>query len=524
MLRSVDAATPASDLEVLRIIALARDHLEMDVAFVSEFTGGKQVYRAVDGDPQSFGIEVGDGPALEGTYCQRLVAGVIPAAIGDAAANPHVADLHVTSEKGIGAYVGVPLRFSDGEVYGTFCCLSHNADPLLSERDSRFMALLAELLAERLEQFELRRRSRARLIDVIDRRDFNTALQPVVSLATGKLVGAEALTRFKQPLGTPDIVFAQGHDLGTGVELEQAAFEAAHTLASHLPLDAYLAANLSPSALMHPAMRAAFDLVDDPSRCVLELTEHVSVEQYGALAATLNQLRTRGFRLAVDDVGAGYASFHHVLELNPDIIKIDRSLISGAGRDGARRRIITSIVLLAMDLGASVVAEGVEQLDDLAAVTDLGVDAVQGYLLGRPTTDRDAVRSWTQPWELGALRRSASPSSSRAALGHVLRELRGDRRQVDVLREVNEQLAALGVGARISQGQYSAYENGRQRPLPIRLQAIEAVFGLEPGALADMVEPGPIDADPVYRDGGSEKTTIAARLAQRRRNSSGGGT
>jgi len=100
-------------------------------------------------------------------------------------------------------------------------------------------------------------------------------------------------------------------------------------------------------------------------------------------------------RLAIDDAGAGYASLKHVVELQPDIIKIDRSLIDGCAADRARRSAIGAFVLLALDSGAMVIAEGVELPADLEAIRDLGVDAAQGYLLARPTADRRKLQRWT---------------------------------------------------------------------------------------------------------------------------------
>jgi EAL domain-containing protein (putative c-di-GMP-specific phosphodiesterase class I) len=121
------------------------------------------------------------------------------------------------------------------------------------------------------------------------------------------------------------------------------------------------------------------------------------VDSYLALHRELGPLRQRGLRIAVDDAGAGYASLRHVLELRPDFIKVDRSLIHGIANDHARRVAVSAFLSLALDLGSRVVAEGVEQPDDLATVRELGLHAVQGYLLGRPTTSRDALAEWIGP-------------------------------------------------------------------------------------------------------------------------------
>lgn len=116
---------------------------------------------------------------------------------------------------------------------------------------------------------------------------------------------------------------------------------------------------------------------------------------YAKLKERLRRRRELGLRLAIDDAGAGYASLKHVVELEPDMIKIDRSLIHGSATDRARRSAISAFVALAADTGAIVIAEGVELPDDLAAVRDLGVDAAQGYLLGRPTGNRRNNTRWS---------------------------------------------------------------------------------------------------------------------------------
>ena len=123
----------------------------MEIAYVSEFTEGEQVIRAVGGDARSFGFGEGTSVPLEETYCRRMVEGAIPAVIPDARADERVRDLDATAEADIGSYIGVPLRLSDGRIYGTLCCASHDPQHALGERHARFMRLLARLIADRLE-------------------------------------------------------------------------------------------------------------------------------------------------------------------------------------------------------------------------------------------------------------------------------------------------------------------------------------------------------------------------------------
>jgi EAL domain-containing protein (putative c-di-GMP-specific phosphodiesterase class I) len=128
----------------------------------------------------------------------------------------------------------------------------------------------------------------------------------------------------------------------------------------------------------------------------VEITEHRPVACYDDVLAALRPLREQGLHLAVDDTGAGYASFQHVLRLRPESIKLDRSLLSEITTDPARRSLVTAIVLLALDLGATVVAEGVEDEAELCALADLGVHLAQGYLLARPASDAAVQASWAR--------------------------------------------------------------------------------------------------------------------------------
>ena len=148
------ASTRAAD-SVEHILTVAREVLGMDVSFVSRFAADEMVFRALDGAAESFGWREGEGVPLDGTYCKLVVGGKLPNVVPDAKGDGRVADLDITRESGIGSYVGLPLRFSDGRLYGTLCCLSHAPDPQLQERDAKFVEVLARLVADRLEREEM---------------------------------------------------------------------------------------------------------------------------------------------------------------------------------------------------------------------------------------------------------------------------------------------------------------------------------------------------------------------------------
>ncbi len=133
-----------------RSLALARTQLGMEVAIVSEFTEHEQVLRHQEGNPEDFGFEIGASTRLTDTYCWRVVNGHLPQVIPDAKSDVRLRDLKVTWEADIGSYIGVPIRLSNGLIYGSVFCLSHSANPSLSSwatrqsRDSRTAAVRSD--------------------------------------------------------------------------------------------------------------------------------------------------------------------------------------------------------------------------------------------------------------------------------------------------------------------------------------------------------------------------------------------
>jgi EAL domain-containing protein (putative c-di-GMP-specific phosphodiesterase class I) len=232
------------------------------------------------------------------------------------------------------------------------------------------------------------------LTRLVASRDLRIACQPIIDLRDGAILGFECLSRF--PRGwKPEGVFAAAHLLGVGLELEAVAIDHALQRLPQVREDQFLSLNLSPPAAIAFAHTGGARGVATDARLVIEITEHAAVNNYTALRRTLAPLRQRGLRIAVDDAGAGYASLRHVVELQPDFIKVDRSLVHGIATDHARRIAVSSFVLLALDLNACVIAEGVESPADLGTLCDLGVDAAQGYLLARPTTNTRQLSDWT---------------------------------------------------------------------------------------------------------------------------------
>lgn len=226
--------------------------------------------------------------------------------------------------------------------------------------------------------------ARRRIEDVLANNRFTMVCQPIVDLHQATMVGVESLARFTGPPDrSPDRWFAEAHHVGLGDELELAAVTSALALFEQLPRDMFLALNLSPSTISNPKLSALL-LAHDPQRTVVELTEHVKVDNYCTLRDTLVALHRQGVSLSIDDTGAGFASLSHIVKLAPRYIKLDRELVCGIDVDPVRRALGHALVVFAHATGASVIAEGIETADELAAVTDLGFDYGQGFHLGRP--------------------------------------------------------------------------------------------------------------------------------------------
>jgi EAL domain-containing protein (putative c-di-GMP-specific phosphodiesterase class I) len=166
-------------------------------------------------------------------------------------------------------------------------------------------------------------------------------------------------------------------------ELERAALESALAGFGRLPPDCFMTVNLGPEAALDDDMTTLL-ATHGPARTVIELTEHAQVSDYDALHAGLLQLRAHGLRLAIDDAGAGYASLRHILNLNPDIIKVDISLTALVDSDRGSRAMMSALVSFASEMGQVVIAEGIERAETLTALQVIGVHYGQGYLLGRP--------------------------------------------------------------------------------------------------------------------------------------------
>ena len=285
---------------------------------------------------------------------------------------------------GTGA-VDVPLLRTDGQVSGRLRLTARKQGPPVDPE--RLLALLGRLIDAGVCEVERRSLESSELIasirSTLESRDVDIVYQPIVALDTGDVVGMEALSRFPQSPVSPERWFAEAAAAGLGDELEALAVAEAMTILEELPDGVYLSLNVSPRALLSREIAAVFEPVP-ADRLVIEITEHSEVDDYEVLNAALAPLRARGARVAVDDTGSGFANMRHVLRLSPEIIKLDSSLTKDIDNDAILRALGFTLRSFAAAIGAQMIAEGIETLQELDALRFVGVAYGQGYYLERP--------------------------------------------------------------------------------------------------------------------------------------------
>ncbi len=383
-----------------KVLHAVRTHLDMDVAFIAEFRVTDRVFRHVDARERT-PVQAGDALPLEQGYCQRVVDGRLPEFIPDTQVVPAALALPETSAVPIGAHLSIPIRLRDGRIYGTFCCFSYVRDESLSHRDLQVMRAFAELLADQIEHDldagKEREEKINRISNAIAEGQPAVVYQPIYNLATNCVAGLECLSRFQSiPQRTPDQWFSDASSVGLGVELELRAIRTALSSLMSLQSDIYLAINSSPETIMSGQLTPLLQN-SQPSRIIIEVTEHADVSDYAELLRVLTPLRALGARIAIDDAGAGYASMRHILNIRPDVIKLDMSLTHNIDSDPTRRALASALIAFARETNNVIVAEGVETAAELQALRTLGANSAQGYYLGRPMP-LDALRTPVHQW------------------------------------------------------------------------------------------------------------------------------
>ncbi len=307
-------------------------------------------------------------------------------------ATPHVLDPQVNAEileRGVVAFIHLPVRWQD-DVVGVLVLGTDKADAAtwLDARLDAFAevgAFAGSILGEQAARFRSVHQQRAVLDEILAVEAWTPVFQPFTNLLTGAVVGYEALTRFHDGK-RPDHRFEEAFVAGRGPELEAACARAALLDAAELPTSTWISLNFAPETIISGLARQVVLEAERP--IVIEVTEHSVIENYEALRAALRDIPN--VKVAVDDAGSGYTSLHHIVQLRPDYVKLDITLIRDIDHDPIRQAMVAGLCYFAGATGCAIIAEGIERIEEADVLRNLGVTLGQsnllgqGYLFGRP--------------------------------------------------------------------------------------------------------------------------------------------
>lgn len=244
----------------------------------------------------------------------------------------------------------------------------------------------------------------------IEPADLDVVFQPIVDLRSGHTTAYEALTRCKRPgLTDPVVLFERAQAEGCVGKLGRSVREVAFTRCDDSPLFV----NIHPRELNEGWLVRPDDPIFFHDRAVfLEVTESAAFNYFELCLNVLKEISSRGGgHLVVDDLGAGYSNLKRVLDLEPRIVKLDIALVRGIDRNRRQQILVRQVVALCQELGAEVVAEGIETLEELRAVLDTGAQFGQGFLFARPAYPSPRA-SWPLPRKTERARSASEPGSS----------------------------------------------------------------------------------------------------------------
>ena len=349
---------------VMNSLAFVRTHLAMDVAYVLEFVGNEIVFCAVSAPGFEGSFAFGGTRPLKSGYCHHIVAGRLPELIPDTAYEQLAQTTPVNHELPIRSYVSVPIRRTDGTVYGMFCSLGKAARPSLNSHDLEVVCAFASLDADQVNAqlgFDAAvQLKKSAIEDILKSWSFKIALQPILRRQDQGTAGYEALCRFSpEPYRAPNLWFDDAAEVGLQTELEIYVIEVALAFLLELPASCYLAVNTSPATLATGKLSKIIAAAGG-GRVVVEITDYAAIENIDVFLMEIDHLLDLGARIAVDDADARYSVLQQIIRLRPDVIKLDMSLTQDVDKDLARRALASAMVQFAQDTKARVVAEGIE--------------------------------------------------------------------------------------------------------------------------------------------------------------------
>ncbi len=318
---------------------------------------------------------------------------------------------------------------------------------------------------------------------VIEGRGTTPHFQPIIELEFGGIVGFEALARFESgPPVAPNLWFAEAARRGVVAEFDAAVLHSQLSMRHLLPSDTFMSVNVEPESLLSELVLGVFSDHAPLDGLVVEVTEHRGLGDPARIRQGIDQLRRQGALIAVDDAGAGYAGLQQILILEPQILKLDRSLIAGIDGDETKASLVEMLGVFADRIDAQILAEGVETESEARTAASLGVKLAQGFYFARPAL----------PWA------AVDDSVVDTILDHS-----SDRLDIETLRPVLSVMPAVeGMGAALCTGTLktagSVVLTRNNRPVGLLpasgsepIQTLVTNINTSPADLANRIATGP---------------------------------
>ena len=232
--------------------------------------------------------------------------------------------------------------------------------------------------------------------DIIENHSLTAYFQPIIDMQTNKIFAYETLTRGVLPNGDlmyPDVLFAKSERNDMNFTLDRMCRETALKTTAVKKIDAKVFINFIPTSIYDPefclasTVKWAKQLEFDPKNIVFEVVETQNVKDKEHLKTILNYYRSKGFLIALDDVGEGYSSLNMIIDIKPDIIKVDRNIIENIDKDTMKQSIYRALRTICVENSIKLLAEGVETPYELEKIKEIGVDYAQGYYFAKPSAE-----------------------------------------------------------------------------------------------------------------------------------------
>ncbi|MCK9502778.1 MAG: EAL domain-containing protein [Porticoccaceae bacterium] len=368
------------------LLDTAKHNIKADVGYIARFHDKEKIILLLNGNGEkNLGkLHIGSRIALEDSLCHQVATQGKSYLLTASDTNPFL----TLYDFPVKAFLAVPVFLGDDDLFGAMCFLCSNDGQHLNDNAINIVHALSQVAGtflghkkNELKAFEERRQSFEYLFH---NNPHHMVYQPIVNLLDNKIVGIEALSRFDTtPNKPPSHWFHEAWEFGLGIDLEIRALQSVIREINNMPEDIFICINMSPLTVTSQALQNALN-IESASRIVIEITEHKTIVEYAPIIEALRALKKLSIRVAIDDVGTGYSGLYHILQIKPDLLKLDISLTRNIHQDPAKQALASAIVAFSARIGATIIAEGIETKEEADALRVLGIGYGQGFYFAKP--------------------------------------------------------------------------------------------------------------------------------------------